>query len=299
MNNQEPINFNKQRNFYELYNDAFQLLKKNFKSFTLLVLFIPGPMLILAGSINGYVENLGIDLNFLLNPENKDAAMQKFNELLPYFIPLVVISFLVAVFYSAAVNRYMLLYQQADNESISVKELLHYMPKDCWRLFYNYLLFTLSSFIVLIPILIILSLVPVLFLLLFGAVIFAGPLIYFCVKNASYLVLKDEIPMPYAFIIIFKKAKKKWWLIWGIVVSSLFFIGLLSMIFTLPQLVYNSLLAFSGINPNLAFLAENSKIWHMVFGVIAMLGQYTLLPFLNILFALGLYSVYYQEENLF
>lgn len=297
MIDQEKTNFDKQRNFYELYDEAVKFIKKSFKPLTFVVLFIPGPMLILAGGINGYIENLGIDLNFLLNPENKAAAMQKFNELIPYFIPLAVISFLVAVLYAAAVNRYIILYQQTEQSSISVKELLHFMPKDCWRLFYNYLLFSLSSLVVLLPLLIIVSIIPAIFLLVLGVLIFAGPIIYFCVKNASYLVLKEEIPMPYAFIIIFKKAKKKWWLIWGIVISSLFFIGLISMIFTLPQLVYNSLLAFSGINPNLAFLAQNTEIWHMAFGIISMLGQYTLLPFLNLLFVLNLHSVFYKEEN--
>ncbi len=109
-------------------------------------------------------------------------------------------------------------------------------------------------------------------------------------------MLKEEIPMTSAFIITFKNARKKWWLIWGIVISSMFFISLLSMIFTLPQLVYNSLLAFSGINPNLAFLAENPEIWHMLFGVISILGQYTLLPAINIIFVLTLHSIFQQEE---
>ena len=296
MNDQESTNFNKQRNFYELYEESLRFIKRSFKPLTIVVLFIPGPLLILAGGLNGYIESLGIDLNFLLNPENKAAAMQKFNELLPFFIPILLISFLVAILYAAAVNRYVLLYQKHGTPIINIKEILQYMPKDSWRLFYNYFIFGLTSLVILLPLILVISLIPALLLLVFAAIIFIGPLIYFSIKNASYLVLKEEIPMTSAFIITFKNARKKWWLIWGIVISSLFFISLLSMIFTLPQLVYNSLLAFSGINPNLAFLAENSEIWHMLFGVISILGQYTLLPAINIIFVLTLHSIFQQEE---
>jgi len=297
MNNQDPSQFNTSGSFYELYEETFRFIKKSFKPLTILVLFIPGPLLILAGGLNGYIENIGIDLNFLLNPENKSEALQKFNELLPYFIPSIIISFLVAVFYSATINRYLLLNQLNNKYSIRIKELLHYIPKDILKLLYNYLIFAMLAFLTLIPVIVLVSLIPALLLLVFAALIFLGPLIYFSIKNASYLVLKENISFISAFLLSFKKARKKWGLIWIIVISSLFFIGLLSLIFTLPQLAYNSLLAFSGINPNLAFLSENSEIWHMFFGVISMLGQYTLLPAMNILFVFTLHSLFKQEET--
>jgi hypothetical protein len=296
MNYQESSNFNKKRNFYEIHEEAIRVLKKLFKPITIAIVLIPGPLLLLVGGLNGYIDSLGIDLNFLLKPENKAEAIQKFNQLLPYFVPLITLNFMVSVIYAALVNRYLILHQQFSISFIGIKELLSHMTKDAWRLFYNYLIFGLIALLVLFPVLILISLFPGLMILLFVALILTGPIFYFAIKNASYLILRDEIPMMNAFLISFNYAKKKWWLIWGIVVSSVILIGILSMVFTLPKLVYNSMLAFSGINPNLAFLAEHTEIWNIVFGIVSVFGQYTLLPAINIIFVLTFYAVSSKEE---
>jgi len=286
----EKINFNLKRDGSAIILDGFKWIKQNFKTVTLFTLLIPGPFLMLAGGINGMLQQSGFDLSLFMDPAKSKEAISQLMELMPRLIPFVVFSMLGSLIYTAVINRYLILYTQAHHNSITLKNMIHFLPKDVWRLFYNYFFFSLLA-IVLVTCIILLVMIPVLGALIFvSLLLLAGPNLYFALKNASFLILRDEVSIFYAIIRTFKKMKGNWWLTWFITIGSTIMVSIASLVFTLPQWVYNTMVAFSGFNPDISGAANHSTFWFVFFGIIAIVGQYTLFPIINILTVLTHHS---------
>lgn len=288
------VDFRQQRDFSGIFSAAFKFLKFNFKNITIAVLALPGPLLMIAGGLNGYMQAAGSDFNSMIGVNAIQDPMQMISDIVSVMIPFIIIAMLAGLVYSAVVGRYLILSQQKqEGEEVTIAELIRFLPKDSWRLFYNYLLLGLVSIAILVGVILI-ALIPILgaIVLIIGLLII-WPNLSYAIRNASYLVLKEEISILAAISKTFKYMRGHWWSTWGIVFCASMIIGLASLVFTMPQAIYNMMNTFSRMRADSG--DSDNSITLIVLAVIAMVGQYTLMPLFNIFCALIYHS--HEEET--
>jgi len=295
------VNFRQQRDFSGIFSAAFKFFKFNFKTMTLVVLALPGPLLMIVGGLNGYMQARGNDFNSVVNAGAIQDPMSMLSEIFSVMIPFILLSMLAGLVYSAAISRYLILSQEKqEGEEVTIGELIRYLPKDVWRLFYNYLLLSLIAGIILLVVVLIaaglISLTPVLgtLIVLVGMLLVWFNVAY-VIRNAGYLVLKDEILILTAIAKTFRYMKGHWWSTWGIVFCASMIIGLASLVFTVPQALYNMANSLSRLrmeNPE-----SDSSITLIILSIIAMVGSYTLMPLFNVFCALIYHSHEEEEEG--
>lgn len=291
------IDFRKQRDFSAIFSDAFKYFKFNFKHLILSVLLLAGPLLIIAGGLNGYLQSIGSNPSALIGVNSLKNPMSALNDIISVMLPFLFFAMLGAIVYSAVVSRFLILSQQkSEGEEITIAELLRHLPKDTWRLFYNYLLLGLVASLFALVIVVI-AFIPVLgIILIIVGLILAGPNISYAVSNASYLVLRDEISILAAFSKTMNYMRGNWWATWAIVFCSMMIVGVASLIFTLPQAVYSIITTFSRMKTE-TYTDETTSLWFIVFAIIAMLGQHLLSPLMNIFYTLTYHSHEESEEG--
>lgn len=293
------VDFRQQRDFSGIFSAAFKFFKFNFKTMTLVVLALPGPLLMVAGGLNGYMQARGNDINSMVSAGAMQDPMGMLNEILSVMVPFIILSMLAGLVYSATISRYLILSQQKqEGEEITIGELLRYLPKDSWRLFYNYLLLMLVGSIILLIVVLIaagfISLTPILgTIIIFIGLLLVWFNIAYVTRNASYLVLKDEISILTAIAKTFRYMRGHWWSTWGIVFCASMIIGLASLVFTIPQALYN--LGNSLSRMRMETPESDSSITLIILSVIALVGSYTLMPLFNVFCALIYHS--HEEET--
>ncbi len=290
------VDFRQQRDFSGIFSAAFKFLKFNFKNMTLAVLALPGPLLMIAGGLNGYMQAGGSDLNSMVGINALQNPMQMITDVISVMIPFIIVAMLAGLVYSAVVGRYLILSQQKqEGEEVTIAELIRHLPKDAWRLFYNYLLLGLVSILVAIGIGLI-AIIPIagIIIIVIG-LLMVWPNLSYAIRNASYLVLRDEISILTAIKKTFRYMRGHWWSTWGIIFCASMIIGLASLVFTMPQAVYNMMNTFSRMKADGG--DSDNSITLIVLAIIAMVGQYTLMPLFNVFCALIYHSHEEEEEG--
>lgn len=298
------IVFRRQREFGQIFTDAFKYLKFNFKALMVAVLLIPGPLLLIAGGFNGYLQSISSNPSSLLTMGGMGNAYDIVASMLSVMLPYLFFFFLASIVFNAVVNRYLILSQEKpEGETISVSDLMRYLPKDAWRLFYNYLLFNLVMIAAMIPF-VLLAMIPVLgiiliiIILIFGMLLM-GPNLMYAITNSTYLVLRDEILITTAFGKTWRYMKGNYWYTWLLLVASYLIISIASSIFALPQMILSMVSSFSRFNPdNYEYSGGgNYTTLFVIFGMIAVLGQFLLMPLLNIFTTLTFHSHEEAEDG--
>lgn len=294
------IEFRRQRDFGQIFTDAFKYLKFNFKSLILAVLLLPGPLLLIAGGFSGYLQSISSNPSSLLTMGGMNNAYDIISSMLMVMLPYMFFLFLASIVFNAVINRYLILSQSSqEGESIMISDLMKYLPKDAWRLFYNYLLFTLVSFAVMIG-LVLLLFIPILgFVMLFFGLLLVGPNLMYAITNSSYLVLRDEILITQAFGKTWRYMRGNYWYTWLLLVVSYLIIMIAGSIFAIPQMIlsfYNTLTRFNPENYNYSDGSNYSTLF-IIFGMIAVLGQFLLMPLLNIFTTLTFHSHEESEDG--
>lgn len=290
------VDFKQQRDFSAIFSAAFKFLKFNFKNMALAVLALPGPLLMIAGGLNGYMQAAGSDFNSMLGMNAIQDPMQIVSEIISVMIPFIIVAMLAGIVYSAVISRYLILSQQKqEGEEVTIAELIRFLPKDAWRLFYNYLLLGLVSILAILGIVLI-AFIPILgVIVIVVGLLLIWPNLSYALRNASYLVLKDEISILAAIKKTFRYMRGHWWSTWGIVFCASMIIGLASLVFTMPQAVYNMMNTFSRMRADSG--DDDNSITLIVLAIIAMVGQYTLMPLFNVFCALIYHSHEEEEEG--
>jgi hypothetical protein len=299
--------FNQQRDFGKIFTDAFKFFKYNFKSLLGAVLLVAGPLFMIAGGINGYLQAMGNDLSSLFSFRSitRRSYLSDFDVSDYLFMMLVYFIVLMAAYvvYSAIVNRYLILSQKKqEGEKITTAELMQYLPADAWRLFYNYLLLTLVALVFTIGLVIVLM-IPILGALAFlVGFLLVGPNLMYALTNAPYLVLRDEILITQAFGKSWKymRITGNYWWTWLLMVVAYIMISVASVVFALPQLVLTMVSTFSRLRFDEYGDGGDSgvgAIWFIIFAIIAVVGQHLLMPLLNMFTALTYHSHEEMEEG--
>lgn len=288
------IEFKKVRDFGQLFTDVFKFLKLNYKSILFCVLMIPGPLFLVAGAFNGYLQSLGTDPSKLIGVGMMRDPWSIVEQLLTFMLPYVIFLVLGSLAATATINRYFILYQEREgNNSIGVGDILKYLLGDMWRLFYNGLLLGLISLLFLILVGII-ALIPILgALLIIVALLITAPQIAYAVGAANYLVLRDRMSITTAFSKAWRYMRGNFWWTWVIVVCAGLVVGILSIVFTLPISILSMTKTFSRMNTD---VNDTSTVLYVILGTIAVLGPQLLVP-ISTLFNILTYHSYEEAEE--
>lgn len=289
------INFRRQRDFGQLFTDVFKFIKLNFKSLFLCMLLIPGPLLIIAGGFNGYLQSINADPARFFSYGSIRNPMDAIAEMMGIMLPYIFFAWLAALTASATVNRFFVLYQQKEtNNSIEVSEIIRYLPGDVWRLFYNGLLLGLVMVAVVIAIVII-AMIPVLGILaLIVGILLLGPPLYYALVSGNYLVIRDRILITSAVSKAWKYMRGNFWWTWLIVVVSTMMVGIMGFIFGLPMAIMQ-IIDNPVFNRNYDG-GESNLVLYVILGIIATIGPQLLSP-ITVLFNVLAYHSYEETEE--
>lgn len=290
----QKIDFKKVRDFGQLFTDVFRFLKLNYKSLLFCVLMIPGPLFLIAGVFNGYLQSLGTDPSKLIGVGMMRDPWSIVEQLVTFMLPYVIFLMLGSLAATATINRYFILYQESEgNNTVSVGHILKYLPGDMWRLFYNGLLLGLIAVLFLIPVGII-AMIPILgALLIVVALLISAPQLAYAVGAANYLVLRDKISITSGFSKAWSYMRGNFWWTWVIVVCAGLVVGILSIVFTLPVSILSMTKTLSRINID---VNDNNTVLYVILGTIAILGPQLLVP-ISTLFNVLTYHSYEEAEE--
>jgi hypothetical protein len=294
MSNITPkIEFRKTRDFGQIFSDITRFIKFNFKTIFACVLFLPGPLFLIAGCFYGYMQALGTDPSKMVGFGMFRDPFGTFAEIISAMLPYFVFISLGVLVSNATVDRYFILYQEREgNNRVTISDIVKHLPADVWRLFYNNLLLILVLILALIPVVLI-AMIPVLgvVVLVIGALL-AGPQIAYAVTAGSYLVLRDKILITTAISKAWGYMKGNFWWTWVIIVVGTMIVGFIGVVFTLPMTV---LTVFNTVTRMSSNHTDNNTVLYVVLGCITIIGPQLLTPITKLFSVLTYHS--YEEAH--
>jgi hypothetical protein len=294
MSQTPKIEFRRTRDFGQIFSDVTRFIKFNFKTILVCVLFIPGPLFLIAGCFYGYMQAIGTDpskiVGFGMFRDPVGAISDIISAMLPYFIFI----FLGTLASTATVDRYFILYQErGENNSIGVGDIVKHLPADVWRLFYNNLLLGLVMALIMIPIVFI-AMIPILGVVaLVIALLLAGPQLAYAITAGSYLVLRDKILITTAISKAWGYMRGNFWWTWLIIVVGALIVGMVGVVFTLPMTILTVLNTVTRMSTH---ASDNNTVLYVVLGTITILGPQLLTPITK-LFSVLTYHSYEEAEE--
>jgi len=303
----EKIELRKVRDFGALFNDGIAFIRKNFKSFFGIILYLAGPFIIITGLLSGYMQSLQSQLMMgswvsAMRGWGSDAGLLSANFIgtLSIFILISMLTTLVTI---ACVCLYFKTYDKAGPDELPVQResISPYLPGACWRLFYNLLLLGLLMGVVgglFVGLCVVLFMVPVLnvlvgIALVIGMIILMPVLIY-VLYVTNYIVIRDEVLVTEAFGKAWRYVKGNYWWTWLLMVAVTICLGTAASIFNLPITIITFSKAFTRLTEPGSATSGNSLLI-IIFGAISMIGQ--LLMITPLLYTFCIFNFYNHEEH--
>ncbi len=301
----EKIELRKVRDFGAIFNDGIAFVRKNFKSFFGIILYLAGPFIILTGLISGYMQTLQTALmgNSLFNSMRFGTSSGLLNAnfwgTLTIFI---LISMLTTLVTTACVCLYFKEYDKASPESLPIERssISSTLAASSWRLFYNVLALGLLMGIgalILAAIFAVLFMVPVLnvlvgIALVIGCIMFLPVMIYI-LYVANYIVIRDEVFITVAIRKAVRYVKGNYWWTWLLMVAVLMALGVISSLFNIPITIITLMNGFTRISdPN---AAGSSSVLIIIFQALSVVGQ--LLVFTPLFYVFSILNFHNHEER--
>ncbi len=256
--NQEKINLRQVRDFGETFNTSIKFIRQNFKLFMKSLVFIAGPFLLISSIAGAFYQASAITMQSRLqsgiaygnNP--LDVILEQFGWTYLIFIIASILANLALV---GTVYSYMINYSEKGPGQFTINDVANTLTKNIGGILgvffgLTILLIIIIGLIVGVGVAIGLA-VPglgVLFLIaaFFGMLILFPPLIW--QLSVVYLVKMEENTGIFESYNKTKEVMRgEFWWTWLIVVCSSFGIGLIGMVFSIPQIAYQMVLTFSSL----------------------------------------------------
>lgn len=256
--NQEKINLRQVRDFGETFNTSIKFIRQNFKLFMKSLVFIAGPFLLISSIAGAFYQASAITMQSRLqsgitygnNP--LDIILEQFGWTYLIFIVASILANLALV---GTVYSYMINYSEKGPGQFSINDVANTLTKNIGGILAVFfgltiLLIIIIGLIVGVGVAIGLA-VPglgALFLIaaFFGMLILFPPLIW--QLSVVYLVKMEENTGIFESYNKTKEVMRgEFWWTWLIVVCSSFGIGLIGMVFSIPQIAYQMVLTFSSL----------------------------------------------------
>lgn len=299
----EKIELRKTRDFGALFNDGIAFIRINFKSFFGILLVLAGPFIILTGLLSGYMQSLQSKLvSSSLVPSYfgsySGLISANFIGTLSIFLLIYLLTTLVT---SSTVCLYLKVYDKANETELPIEKnvISPDLASTCWKLFSNYLLFTLLVVVggaIVAALFAVLFMIPVLnvlvgIALVIGLLIVIPPMMY-VVNAASFLVVRDDILITAAISKAIKYMKGNFWWTWLLMFSVMIALGTISGLFSLPLSILSMMKIFTRASGE---AGESHSVMYLVFGSLSMIAQMLVVVPISTVFCV--FNFYNHEEQ--
>lgn len=217
MENNEQFDFFKARNISETINATFAFIRQEFMPLGKVILFIVGPLMLMAAIIN----NLYFETSFNPDPELIFSSDYWAHLAMLWVLQLAIIALIITV-----VNHYVLLYIRNDESRFSVPAILNTSLKDFWRILGISIVYTL--------------IISVAF------VIFIIPGIYLFVSTSLlYVILIHErLAFGDAMSRSMKLVREYWWPTFGMLLLAWLIVYVIQFLFQIPMMAVGFIYGF-------------------------------------------------------
>jgi hypothetical protein len=252
--NLEKINLRQSRDFGETFNTSIKFLRQNFKPFFKSLLFIAGPFLLISSLAGAFYQSSAVKMySTSMRVDYTSNVLEQFGWAYLFLILTAIIANLVLVgtVYSFIVN-----YMEKGPGEFTVNDVANTLIKNIGNILTVFFCITLLSILIICIVvgiaIAIGGTIPILGVLLgiglfFGLLIIFPPLIW--QLSVVYLVKMHSDLGPFA---AFGKTREvmrdNYWWTWVIVVCSSIGIGIIGLVFALPQGIFQAIMMFSNIS---------------------------------------------------
>lgn len=253
MNYNDPIKFQQERDFGQVFNAIFSFIKQDFRKLSSIFIRYCGPLIILtviASTLYQY-RFLGVELNpYSSNP------LDIFEGMWGIIVLMVILSAATQTMIAATIYSYISLYATKGPEGFEAEDVWKKVTENFFKL--------LGTTIVC------------------GIIIGIGTV--FCIIPGIYLgvslcfilfiIVHEEKSFGDAFSRSFELSHERWWWTLLLIIVIFMIIGVISFVFTLPATIMTATSEFHNTNPG--NFSENSKIILSVFNVLSSLISHVL-----------------------
>lgn len=216
-----------ERDFGQKINASFEFLKLNFKPLMVAMLYIAGPVSLIAGVAGGvYQSNMFSELGDI---QSGNPFLQNFATTftIPYFIYAILIV-IASVFASLTVYGYVLEYEKRGGNVPAIT------PVDVWERVKENIVAYIGYSIVLM------------FIVIFACLFLIVPGIYIgvCLSLIYFVFMRENLGFGDAMSRCFYLIKDKWWSTFGLIIVMTFIQSIISYVFQIPSMIFMVLKMF-------------------------------------------------------
>jgi hypothetical protein len=221
----QKIELRRTRDFSEKINATFEFIRQNIKPLAKSLIYISGPFILLQGFFNGFYQKQALGGGGLnaLDIFNTSSDLVMWLGLTYVFLLLGYISSIIVVY------EFMRLYETKQNpETIDVPEIWEGVKE-------NYLPMLGASFVIF-------------FLVAIGMILLVIPGIYVMVAFSlvAPIMIIERKGMGDALSRCFKLITEKWWSTFGLIIVTSLIVGVMGLIFVIPQSVFSAIFLLHG-----------------------------------------------------
>ena len=264
------INLYQQRDFGDKINATFQYASQNFKSLATSLLFIVGPLALIAGVATGIFQSnilslVGADsLNDRTDPTQAFGIFERIFS--PAFWVTILFTLVTALVANLTTYSHMKLYAAKNGGNISVGEVWETMQPAIGRVLLVSILATIATVVASF------------------ALIIPGIYVSIVLSLALPVTIFEGTNFPDTCRRCLQLIRDKWWSTFGLIFIMSMIAGIIGLIFTLPAGVINMLVAVK-------MLPDASGIWVIVANTVSAVGS-------SLIRALTFIALGFQYTNL-
>lgn len=288
----DRIELRRVRDFGATINVIFEFVRGNFKPLGKSLVYIVGPVLLLASVASGvYLRTLiGVTSDFESMRSTNPSAV--FSELGPVILLTVIAGVLSTVFLFCVVAGYVRLYVEGSTDPITVEDIWFEVKGSFWRvvgtIIVAILIAALPMFVVMLLAILMRELGLAVTALMFLAVF---PMIYLynCFSILIPMRLEEEIGVFAAARRCMHLMKGRWWFSFWVSVLILFVVAIVSIVFQIPLQLAVSVATLTG---------NEASGWIMYVGIVlSSIGSYMMYALLIVCCSVLYYNLVEQKEG--
>ena len=300
--NQEKINFRIARDFGETFNVSIKFLRQNFKLFFQSIFLIAGPFVLISAIAGAFYQSNAISM-FSIAKMAQGNVFSRLKDQLGWPYVLFILAALVAgLIIVNTVYSFMINYNEKGPGGFTVNDVSRTVVKNLGNVISVFLVYTLFMILILVVIVgIVIGITSAvqalgilfIFLLIIGMIILLPPVMW--QLSAIYMVRMSE---NRGIIESFSRTRDvmrgNFWWTWVIIVCSLIGISLASVIFALPQGIYQMVLMFTRIKGG----SDDVSISFMIVATVCTFCTTMLYSVLYVVFGFHYFSLAEKKDGL-
>ncbi|MES2591527.1 MAG: hypothetical protein V4608_06560 [Bacteroidota bacterium] len=300
MNNTEKINFRQSRDFGETFNVSVKFIRQNFKLFFKSLALIAGPFVLISAVAGAFYQSSSIGL-LSLKGGFQENYFSQFGLTFAIFIFASVIANLMLI---GTTFAYMITYMEKGTGNFTIADISSTLLKNIGKIILTFLamfLILVLLFALVIGLIALMATMGAAFAILVGFILFIGilimmpPLIW--QLSVIYLVAMQENSGAFqSFNRTREVMRDNYWWTWVIVVCAGMAVGLASLVFTMPQMIYQMVIMFSHFKPGA--VNEGVSIPFIIVSTICTFCSTLLYSTLYIISGFHYYSLAEQKDGI-